>query len=219
VRVGVVCEGSTDAVVLRAIVRALCAPQDPLFSVLQPPVSASGHVGLGGWQAVRSFLRGPPAYLAAARLDMIVVHVDADIRGDPEVAPYLVPEEGDEDLDPLCRHVKLWMTGGVLDSMVIVLPRESTETWLLSATTNRKNVEAIPHPVEALVEVHALAAAKGKGAKVAAAYEEMVKPLLPKLGKPKELAAIPELERFVGKVRARIRRVAAEAKRARGARL
>jgi len=62
-RIGVICEGSTDSVVLRAILDALCAPGKPAIIPLQPPVDKLNHIGLGGWQAVRSFLQRAAASL------------------------------------------------------------------------------------------------------------------------------------------------------------
>lgn len=165
-RIGIICEGSTDDVVLRAILRALCAPKDLTFSVLQPAVDQLGRVGLGGWQAVRKFLQQSANTIAATPLDMIVVQVDADVRRLPEIRANLTAEDGDGELDALCRHVKSWMSAGVPASVVIVLPRESTESWLVAASTRRKNVEAIEDPARALVEAGHLKSAEGKGGKV-----------------------------------------------------
>ncbi len=206
-RIGIICEGSTDDAVLRAILRETCAPADLVFSSLQPQVDAIGHVALGGWQAVRKFLQQSSATIVAAQLDMIIVQVDADIRGLPEIVKQLDAEGGDEALDPLCRHLKSWMTAGVPESVIIVLPRESTESWLIAASTKRKNVEMIETPARALAAAGLIARPKGKGAKAPADFGKLVAPLLPRLKKPSELAAVPELQRFVGKVRHRVSRL------------
>jgi len=118
-------------------------------------------------------------------------------------------DEG-EDLGPLCAHVKGWMAGGVPDSAVIVLPRESTEAWIVAAATRKKNVEAIDDPAQALVDAGVIGVIKGKPDKRAADYEAHIPSLLAKLKAPKELRAIPELARFVGKLNAMARAVSAK---------
>lgn len=217
-RIGIICEGSTDSAVLRAIVREVCAPPDLVFSALQPRSDAIGQVGLGGWQAVRKFLQQASATILAAQLDMIIVHVDADIRELDEVAKHLDAEAGDEALDPLCRHVKSWMTAGVPESVIIVLPRESTEAWLLAANTRRKHVETIGNPAQELAGAGIIAHPTGKGAKDPAEFVRLLAPLLPKLKKPSELAGVPELQRFVSKIGHRASRLKLAAKAAKRSR-
>jgi hypothetical protein len=206
-RIGIICEGGTDDAVLRAILRETCAPGDLVFSSLQPKVDEIGHIGLGGWQAVRKFLQQSSAMIIAAQLDMIIVQVDADVRRLPEITKHLDAEDGDEELDPLCRHIKGWMSAGVPESVIIVLPRESTEAWLIAASTNLKKIETIEGPARVLADMGLIAGSKGKGAKNPAAFGDLVARLLPSLKKPAKLAAVPELERFVSKIRHRISRL------------
>jgi hypothetical protein len=217
-RIGIICEGRTDDTVLRAILRELCKPKDLVFVPLQPPTDKLGNVGKGGWQGVRKFLGHPSSALSAAPLELIIIQVDADTRHDPAIAPHLTREEGDDDLDALCRHVKSWAKASLPDSVVIALPRETTDTWLLAAHSRRKNVETIENPARVLADAGCLRTENNKPLKSAADYEKLAVSLLVKLKDPGELHAIPELERFVGKVRARLRSISRDAKATAGQR-
>ncbi|WP_437935009.1 hypothetical protein [Sorangium sp. So ce341] len=211
--VGVVCEGSTDSAVLRAVCAEVLGNAGLVFRLLQPDfdrIRQRDPAAPGpGWQGVRKFLQDPANMYMAATLDVLVVQVDADIRELPEINKQLDVDE-DEELRPLCSHVKGWMAGGAPDSAVIVLPRESTEAWIVAAVTRKKDVEAIDDPAQALVDAGVIRAVKGKPDKRAADYETHIPALLAKLKEPKELRAIPELARFVGKLGARARSVSAK---------
>lgn len=213
--VGIVCEGSTDSAVLQAICAEVLGKEGLRFRALQPDFdrlrqrdpAAAGP----GWQGVRKFLQDPANMLLTATLDVLVVQVDADIRRLPEIAGHLA-QEGDEELSPLCAHVKGWMAGGVPDAAIIVLPRESTESWIVAAATRKKNVEGIADPAGALVDAGILGIVRGKPEKRAADYQAHFPALLSKLKDLRELRAIPELERFVGKLSARARAVSKKAR-------
>ncbi|AKT37474.1 hypothetical protein [Chondromyces crocatus] len=215
IRVGIICEGTTDDAVLRAIVGALVHPRQVVFALLQPDSDRLQPRTGPGWQGVRKFLKEAPE-LSASPLDLIVVHVDADVRGSPEVTAHLrAVEEGEHDLEPLCDHVKDWMISGVPDAVVIVLPRERTESWLLAANSKVKHVEAIAEPDRMLPDP----GSRGKREKSRPAYEALVQPLLPLLSRRNALRGLPELERFCGKVGSRIRKLSsASGASSRGAR-
>lgn len=204
-RVGIVCEGITDFVVLKAIAETVLAGRQPTFTLLQPDHDRVRRPGdprvAGGWQAVRAFLKAGNAELSLARIDIVIVQVDASIRHLDAVARQLA----DDELETLCDHVKAWM-GAVPDSVIITLPREEIETWLVAASTRRTNVEAIEDPAEALVE-HGLLASHGeRPAKQSRVYEDLVKPLRSRLSDRKLLRLVPELERLCSKLRSSIRR-------------
>jgi hypothetical protein len=236
VRVGIVCEGSTDFAVLRVVCGELLGTKDLIVTLLQPrldllaararasrggsaPASAalpdSPSTPGGGWQGVRQFLQQTGRTLAASDQDLIVVHVDADIRHLPEVARHL-GADAVEDLAPLCAHVKGWMPGGVPESVVIVLPREATEAWLCAVATHRADVEAIPRPADALRDAGVLGERGGTAEKLASTYETLAAGLGPLLRDGRKLARLPELARFVGKVSARAKVVRRGARRGRG---
>jgi hypothetical protein len=235
VRVGIVCEGSTDFAVLRVVCTALLGPKDLIVTLLQPRLdllaararaSRRGSAPLssalpdspstpgGGWQGVRQFLQQTGRTLAASGQDLIVVHVDADIRHLPEIRKHLGADTGG-DLTPLCDHVKVWMPGSVPESVVIVLPREATEAWLCAMTTHRADVEAIPRPADTLREAGVLGERGGTAEKLASTYETLAAGLGPLLRDRRKLARLPELARFVGKVSARAKAVRLGARRGR----
>jgi hypothetical protein len=211
VNVGIVCEGSTDFAVLRVVCGALLGTRDLTVTLLQPRFDAlagrAGGTPGPGWQGVRAFLQQMGPRLAAAAQDILVVHVDADIRHRPEIRKHLGVSEAADELSPLCDHVKGWMTGGVPESVVIVLPREATEAWLCAVATHRTNVEGIAKPADELRRVGVLGARGGAADKRAAEYEALAAGLAPILRDPRELAKVPELARFAGKVAARAKAV------------
>lgn len=204
-RVGIVCEGSTDYEVLRTIVAEVLAAHEPTFSLLQPPFDrlervADARKPAGGWQAVRSYLRAGRLRTGVAALDLVVVHVDASIRKLPEIARELA--EADDELESLCDHVKGWIGHPLPESVVITLPREEIETWLLAASTRRKNVESIDDPIEVLVDQGLLTVERGQPAKRSRVYAELMTAWRGRLGDRKLLRAVPELDRLCSKLRA-----------------
>lgn len=206
-RVEIVCEGSTDYEVLRAIVAEVLATHEPTFSLLQPPFDRLERLPharkpAGGWQAVRSYLRAGRLQAGLAAIDLVVVHVDASIRKLPEIAGALTADE----LEALCDHVKGWIGDPVPDSVIIALPREELETWLLAANTRVKNVERIDDPVGVLVDKGLLTTERGRPAKRSRDYAELMIAWRGRLGDAKLLRTVPELERLCAKLRALGRR-------------
>jgi hypothetical protein len=210
VRVGIVCEGSSDYPVLKSVVATVLG-LPARFDQLQPDFDAQRRIPGApgpGWQGVRDFLGRPDFAVAAAKCDILVIQVDADVRRLDGVAPKLQPAAHDgEDLEPLCVHVRSWVDGALPESAIIALPREATDAWLVAAHTNRKHVEKIPKPAEVLRDVGLLESNHTRGPeKTAAKYEDLSRALTPMIGDAKELAKeVPELARFVGKIRRRIK--------------
>jgi hypothetical protein len=211
VRVAIVCEGSTDFAVLRVLCGELLGTADLSVTLLQPRFDAlAGRTGGApgpGWQGVRAFLQQTARRLAAADHDVIVVHVDADIRHLPEIQRHLGESEAAEELEPLCDHVKSWMSGAVPESVVIVLPREATEAWLCAIATHRTDVEAIPKPADELRSAGVVGDRGGTAEKRAIEYAALAAQLGPLLRDRRRLARVPELARFVGKIAARAKAV------------
>lgn len=214
-RVGIVCEGSTDYRVLQAVCRQVLGVNGLVITLLQPNIDALRARAPGaapGWQAVRAFLGQTHASLAAAQFDVLVIQVDADIRSLPAVARALA-SPGDEELQALCDHVKSWMRGSVPESAVIALPRESIEAWLVAAVTNRHDVESIARPVEDLCDAGILGRRDSGPHKDPAVYESLATRLTPILRDGRKLGKVPELARFAGKLSARARVVRKGARR------
>lgn len=208
-RVGIVCEGPTDYVVLRAVCRAALSGGGHSFALLQPSFDmleqrdprAKGP----GWQGVRAFLQQTEATLDASLQDLLIVHLDADIRLLPEVTKQLGPGDTDDELSPLCDHIKSWIRGPVPEKLVIVIPREATEAWLVAAHTNRHGVEAIARPVDALRDAGLVGGPPGKPEKRSPVYEQLAVGLTALLRNKHRMADVPELGRFLGKLHARAR--------------
>ncbi len=209
-RVGVICEGSTDFAVIEALALEIadadeCVLLHPDFDRLRAGETSAGT----GWQAVRKFLRSNARGLGLGLFDAIVVQVDASLRLLREIANHELrsPEEDEPDLAPLCEHVRGWAEGRLPGSAVIALPREELESWLLWAHTNLKNVEAHTDPAEELAARGLIARTK-KGApdKDAARYRALSVALTLRAQRPKERKQVAELDRFVGKLQALARR-------------
>lgn len=204
-RVGIVCEGITDFVVLEAIAGAVLADRQPTFTLLQPDHDRVRRPGdprsAGGWQAVRAFLEEGNAQLSLARIDVVIVKVDASVRLSGE----LVPSLEDDDLETLCDHVKAWIGEPIPESVVITLPCEEIETWLVAAHTRRKDVEAMEDPARVLVDEGLLGTRNGRPDKKSTDYKRLSESLQRRVGDRKLLRAIPELERLCSKLRTRAR--------------
>lgn len=176
-RVGIICEGSTDFVVLEALALELL-PADECV-LLHPDFDKLQATGQGsGWQGVRKFLQTSVLALAMSVYDVFVIQVDASIRKLKELG---LPDA--ESLEPLREHVRGWAGGNLPRGSAIVLPREELEAWLLAAQK------------------------KGKPAKDSSVYRKLVKPALVKLAlDKKKLRQVPELELFVEQLRTHRRR-------------
>ena len=211
-RVGIICEGSSDFVLLEALALDLlsadeCVQLHPDFDKLKA-TGDSSHAP--GWQGVRKFLQtssGPA--LALAVFDVIVIQVDASIRKLRELKLPQPEEWADEaePLDALCDHVKSWATDGLPESAIIALPREDIEAWLVAVHTRIRNVESLGNPAGELVAQGIIETVNGKPNKRAEAYRALAVPLVKLARDAKKVKAIPELERFVNKLRARARKV------------
>jgi hypothetical protein len=206
-RIGIVCEGPTDYVVLSAVCRAALGGRDHSFTLLQPAFDllkrGDPQAKGPGWQGVRAFLQQTGTSLGASVQDLLVVHLDADIRHLPEVHKHLGLEGTDDDLSPLCDHIKSWVPGPVPEKLVIVIPREATEAWLVAAHTKRHDVEAISRPVDVLQDAGLVGGAPGKPEKRSPVYEQLAGGLAALLGNKRRMAEVPELGRFLGKLHAR----------------
>lgn len=220
----IVCEGSTDSAVLRVVMGVVLKDYIPVINMIHPDEDAlrkkpkerpPGTLG-PGWQGVRAWLkRGAAVHAALAGADLLVVHVDADIRRENEIARGLrAPESGEDQLDPLCEHVKTWFAGGVPPNAIVVLPREATEAWLLAVHSRLINVEADPMPAKTL-QATGLIGTKGVDPhKRPVRYRELAASLAVLIADSRQLARVPELERFVNKLRS-LARVLRRAKKAR----
>lgn len=200
-RVGIVCEGTSDFAVLEALAIAFgkaaeCVLLQPDIDRLRARDFSSGT----GWQAVRKFLRDNGVALGLGLFDAIVVQVDAAVRRSNQVT--LRPAKpGEPHLTPLCDEVKGWIGSDVPDSMIVALPCEEIESWLLAAHSHIADVESVVDPVQELVDRALIAVREnGKADKSPDEYRALARPLIRFARSKKNLARVPELERFLGKL-------------------
>lgn len=210
-RVGIICEGPSDFVLLEALALDLlpadeCVQLHPDFDKLQ---STGDPSHAPGWHGVRAFLQSSGPALALPVFDVLVIQVDASIRKLKELKLHQ-PDEADqlESLEPLCDHVKSWAPGGLPESAVIALPREDIEAWLVAAHTKIKDVESLENPAAELAAQGIVETTKkGRPSKDPKVYRKLAVPLVKLARDAKKVRSVPELERFANKLRARARKV------------
>jgi hypothetical protein len=207
--VGIVCEGPTDYVVLREVCRAVLAGKGHRYTLLQPDKDAlmqKDPAAFGsGWQGVRAFLQQTGVTLVASVHDVLVVHLDADIRHLHAVKAHLGRETTEDELSLLCDHIKSWFPGPLPAKLVIVIPREATEAWLVAAHTNLHDVEAIARPADALRDAGLIGGVAGNPQKQPLIFEKLAADLAVLVRNKRRLAEVPELGRFLGKLNARVK--------------
>lgn len=190
--VGLVCEGVTDHPVIEAVLEAIFGDFEPRylqpeFDRLEPATSSGGWTRVQDWcchwAENLAYLPNPP--------DLIVVHVDADVRT-------LV---GVSTTEELCAKIRGWLgPSAKRHGLVIVLPKECTETWLLASHT-----PATPS-LEALEDVASRLAGRGllklgehgRPVKDRGIYANLSVPLTAKL--PQLRKVLRELDRFACKL-------------------
>ena len=159
--IGTVVEGPTDRLVLQAVLDRLL-PDDPeghRYFPLQP-TPMFGHTGTG-WKGVRSWcyqtwqrsgsnlnviLSGDTGPL----LDLLVIHVDADIASetdlqDDDAAP--IPDvqqpcpPASATADQLQRVIEHWLhCSPLLPQVVLAIPAQDTESWTFAALFPNDNL-------------------------------------------------------------------------------
>ncbi|HSN97361.1 MAG TPA: hypothetical protein VLS89_03650, partial [Candidatus Nanopelagicales bacterium] len=129
-KIGLLCEGSTDVPVLQAVIGSALGPG---HMVRQIQVNTDGTTPRTGASSVELWCkqngRRLDAVLRAAGLDLLVVHLDADVRRQKKV----------DSTAALCDLIKGWLglraEGRRAEErrVIIVIPAEETETWLLAS--------------------------------------------------------------------------------------
>jgi hypothetical protein len=203
-RVGVICEGSTDFAVIEALALELmpadeCVQLHPNFDRLRAGETSAGT----GWQAVRKFLRNAGPALGLGVYDALIIQVDASIRftGELANAKLRASRDGEPELLPLCEHVRSWAEGGLPEGAVIALPREDLESWLLAAHTNLKHIETQADAAEELAVRRLIARTKsGAPDKDAKRYRALSVALTELAKEPRKRRQVAELDRFVDKL-------------------
>jgi len=173
-RIAAAVEGPTDAIVLRAILKALLPDDtDFLFQTLQPEGSAAfGTMGTG-WAGVYRWSRqaalegggSVSGSLALSQHDVLIVHVDADVAGQRYASGGIQdPPHQDLPCEEPCpppdattnalRTVVLGWLGerACPQGVVLWTPSKNTDAWVLAAMwpdnkqVQRQDWECRPNP-------------------------------------------------------------------------
>lgn len=151
-RVGLVCEGTTDRIVISAAVASLLGTRDFVLIQLQPEDSAFGRTGTG-WAGVYHWCRqvadqgggslgNNPLFNS---YDLLLLHLDADVAnqtygsgGIMTIAtdlPCSSPCPPPSDTTDVLREVILRWIGEpqIPPNTVFCTPSKSTEAWVLAA--------------------------------------------------------------------------------------
>lgn len=191
-RVGVVCEGQTDIPVLEAVLRRML-PDGWVLTTLQPECDALGNWADAGWTKVREFCRCYGSYVAYLpdAPDVLIVQVDGDIAGQVSAA----------NNDELCATIKSWLGSGASHpGLVIVIPTQASETWLLAANRPATPaIESVKKPAEQLVKAGLVDHDEHGGpVKDQQRYRELATPLADRLTALRPI--LKELDRFCSKL-------------------
>ncbi len=203
-KIGVVSEGPTDFLVLKAVIGELLGEQPVEFRRIHPDEIMISPFG-NGWRGVQrwcqeygptleSFMRDIPSDM----LDLLVVHVDGSVAGEQDISvakPCPPPRPTADALREVISRD--WLQRPSLPSFVVLAtPMVDTETWVVSAVAPPEMAlcECDPKAWRTLVELKLLGTKDGKLKKNQAAY----RPLAEAVGK--ELARVrttcTEAERF-----------------------
>lgn len=186
------CEGQTDIPVLEAVLEGLL-PAGWVLSTLQPDRDALGSWGAAGWTKVRDFCRSYGSYVAYLpdAPDILIVQVDGDIVGQVSA----------NDNVGLCAEIKSWLGRGANHpGLVIVIPTQATETWLLAANRPvNPAIESMRKPAEQLVKAGLIEHDEhGDPIKDQQRYRELAIPLTARLTALRPI--LTELDRFCSKL-------------------
>lgn len=145
-RIYFVTEGVTDQIVIEGLVEHWLGDADFVPNRIQPPSSAYTE-GLDsnlseGWRGVLSWCQGARAAGAAGRdealrqADCLFIHVDADIAGDkafrsPALDSPCPPASTVADW--VREHLKSALGGEVPTKVVLCVPAQDMEAWVVSA--------------------------------------------------------------------------------------
>ena len=125
--------------------------------------------------------------------NILIVQVDGDVRGQVSASTN----------EKLCDEVKSWLGPGVtFPGLVIAIPTEATETWLLAANRPANPaLERVKKPAEQLIRAKLIEHdAHGNPIKDYARYRELAAPLGEQLSALRRV--LTELDRFCVKVEA-----------------
>lgn len=191
--VGFVCEGPTDVEVFEPLIAHVTGRAIEAI-YLQPTLdrvdAPGGDTRVEAWCKRSGF--GLEWMLKPRGIDLLIVQLDAD----------RCPKYGAADTTALCNTMKGWLgPGAQRPELLIVLPSQATEAWLVAAhQPSTPALEGLRHPEDALANMGLLErrGANGKPYKDPTRYGPLTATLTEKLD---EVAPIlPELRRFLHKL-------------------
>ena len=190
--VGFVCEGPTDVMVFEPLIAHVTGRTiNPVY--LQPTLdrvdAPGGDTRVEAWCKRSGF--GLEWMLKPRGIDLLIVQLDAD----------RCPKYGAADTTALCNTMKGWLgPGAQRPELLIVLPSQATEAWLVAAhQPSTPDLEKVGHPEDALAKLGLLdRRADGKPYKDPTRYGPLTATLIENLADVKEVLC--ELRRFLKKL-------------------
>ena len=156
-RISYVVEGKTDLIVLDALVERFLGTDDYQANEIQPPSSAfTNHQGPlgGGWHGVLRWCElvgatagGAANDIALANCDCLIIHLDADIALESELAPLALPAPcppAKETCDNIRAHLRALLGGSLPPKVVLCVPAQCTEAWVFAALHSREAAPFAP---------------------------------------------------------------------------
>ncbi|WP_437679163.1 hypothetical protein [Sorangium sp. So ce131] len=208
--IGIVCEGSSDFPVLKAVVEAVLGDGHevrPLWPETDKLSRPAGWTGVKAWcEAQGSWLS---TFMELGNIDLLIIHVDADIRHKVSGRKSKGREPTTQDL---CDTIKGWLglAQGVRGRRVlIVIPAQATEAWLVAAQGSpTRDLENEAEPIKKLIKRKLVRTTGGRPDKSPAVYRELAEPLRSRASELR--GVLRELDHFMGKLEAQRERTGAK---------
>lgn len=141
-----VTEGPIDQMVIEGLVANWLGDEDFISRNIQPPSSAYAEDLVSnlseGWKGVVAWCQGKRSAGPAGRdealalADCLFIHVDADVATDPDFAnpPFMgsIPPAADAT-NWIRAHLTSWLGGAIPPNVVLCIPSQDMETWVLCA--------------------------------------------------------------------------------------
>ncbi|MCB9876235.1 MAG: hypothetical protein H6835_01425 [Planctomycetes bacterium] len=172
-RIGLVAEGPGDHIVIEAFLSAVL-DRDFVLTSLQPEASASFGPRGSGWTGVYKWCRDTKNLGGGSlsgdqtlflNLDLVIVHLDADVAGfdypsgrlEPLATDAVLPCEkqcppAGDSVDALRDVALTWMGESTMPARtVFCTPSKSMDTWVLASLFPNDSAVVGPHPLECLL--------------------------------------------------------------------
>jgi hypothetical protein len=204
--VAFVCEGSTDAIVLRRIVEQVLGPIESL--PLQPQTDELDRIAAGiraGWSEVRAWCERTKSFdeyfdpSIGEPIDLLVIVLDLDIadRAGVQKLPSTLKAY---DAKALCNVIKSWLPSPLRWRVLIAIPVTSIESWILAALFPRRRTapELEPDPTAILAAHKKIPMGRNGPWKRVAEYRGLANIVAARLDRVR--SACTEADRFVRKL-------------------